>query len=143
MSRNLLNWLQRLFSFQKGSGEQHPPGVRPVDLLQYRLEQFMHEKKPFLRTGYTIKQLGDDLQIPSWQLSAYINKRMGMHFSDYLNQYRIKYCEDLIQGGGAAKLSLYELATRCGFQNRNTFANAFKKFTGQTPADYTRRYFKY
>jgi AraC-like DNA-binding protein len=143
MKRNFIDYLKHLFSFKKSEDPLHAPGVRPVDLLQYRLEQFMHEKKPFLKTGYTIKQLSDDMQIPSYQLSAHINQRMGMHFSDYLNQYRIKYCEDLIQGGGAAKLSLYELAAKCGFQNRNTFASAFKKFTGQTPADYIRRFVRY
>lgn len=143
MSRNVWSWLRQLFSFNSRSGNQAPPDIRPVDLLQYRLEQYMHEKKPFLKPGYTIKQLGEDLQVPSWQLSAHINQKMGMHFSDFLNQYRIRYCIDLIQNGTAAKLSMNELSTKSGFQNRNTFTNAFKKFTGESYTEYSKRYFKF
>ncbi len=120
-----------------------PPDIRPVDMLQYRLEQWMHEKKPFLKPGYTIKQMAEDLQVPAWQLSAHINQRMGLHFSDYMNQYRVKYCESLIQSGAASRLSLNEVAARCGFQHRTTFSTAFKKFTGQSFADYSKRYFKF
>lgn len=143
MSNNVWNWLRRIFSPGKRSVVPVPPDIRPVDMLQYRLEQWMHEKKPFLRPGYTIKQLAEDLHTPAWQLSAHINHRMGMHFSDYINQYRIKYCEQLIQSGAAVKLSMNELGARCGFQNRTTFSNAFKKFTGQSFADYSSRYFKF
>jgi AraC-like DNA-binding protein len=28
----------------------------------------------------------------------------------------------------------------CGFNNRNTFTVAFKKFTGNTPSDYVKQY---
>lgn len=143
MRKNVWSWFQQLFSFKKPSGSQVPPDIRPVDLLQYRLDQYMHEKKPFLKPGYTIKQLGEDLQIPPWQLSAHINQKLGMHFSDYLNQYRIKYCVDLIQSGSAAKFSMNELSVKSGFQNRNTFTNAFKKFTGESFTEYTKRYFKF
>lgn len=141
--KNLFSYLKQLFSFRRHKRYEDNPHIRPVDLLQYRLEQFMHEKKPFLKPGYTIKQLAGDMLVPSHQLSAHINQKLGMHFSDFLNQYRIKYCEDLIQSGNAANLSLQELAAKCGFQNRNTFASAFRKFTGQTPGDYTRRYIRY
>lgn len=143
MRSNVWNWLRRFFSFGKRGGHPTPPDIRPVDMLQYRLEQWMHERKPFLKPGYTIKHLADDLHTPAWQLSAHLNQRMGLRFSDYMNQYRIKYCEQLIQSGGAVHLSMNEVAARCGFQNRTTFTNAFQKFTGQSFVEYTKRYFKF
>lgn len=102
----------------------------------------MLQQKPFLKPHYKLKDLSEDLQMPLHQLSAFLNKRLGMHFTDYLNQFRIKYCEELIKNEQPGKVNLKELVPKCGFHNRNTFTTAFKKFTGKTPTDYIRnRYF--
>ena len=98
----------------------------------------MVEKRPFLQPHFTIKQLAAAIRIPAYQLSALINQRKGMRFSDYLNKLRIHYCEDLIRIEAGKKINLQQLATRCGFRNRNTFVHAFKKFTGRTPSEYIR-----
>jgi len=85
-----------------------------------------------------LKQLAEDTQIPLHHLSAVINQHYGMHFNDFLNKSRIKYCENLIKNNLALKTNLKELAFKCGFNNRNSFTTAFKKFTGKTPSDYTK-----
>ena len=98
----------------------------------------MLQQKPFLKPHYKLKDLSEDLQMPLHLLSAFLNKRLGMHFTDYLNQFRIKYCEELIKNEQPGKVNLKELVSKCGFHNRNTFTTAFKKFTGKTPSDYIR-----
>lgn len=102
------------------------------------MHQFMHEQKPFLRFGYSIRDLSDDIDVPSYQLSAYLNREVGLNFNDFLNQFRVRYCEELMQGGLVDQLNLKGLALKCGFSNRNTLTTAFKKFTGFTPSVYTR-----
>ncbi|MFT3823702.1 MAG: helix-turn-helix domain-containing protein [Chitinophagaceae bacterium] len=140
MKINIKGFFQSLF---KGKNKKQAATMsvsRPVEFIQFRLEQFMHEKKPYLQPGYTIKHLADDLGIPAYQLSAVINQHIGVHFSDYLNQHRIRYCEEMILREAGKILSLHDLAEQCGFQNRNTFTAAFKKFTGYTPSDYTKHF---
>lgn len=107
-----------------------------IDYIITRLEKLMPEEKPFLKYRYAIRNLADDIQVPAYQLSAYLNQKAGMKFNDYLNKFRVNYCEHLIQAGIMEQLNLKGLALHCGFKNRNTFASAFKKFTGRTPSSY-------
>jgi YesN/AraC family two-component response regulator len=117
--------------------QSRPESIK-TDLMIYRLNMYMQEHKPYLKPRYRLKDLSDDMHMPLHQLSAFLNKRLGMHFSEYLNQFRIRYCEELIRNGSPGRIYLKELFSKCGFHNRNTFTTAFKKFTGKTPSEYVR-----
>ena len=125
---------------KKGSSKEYLSSHQ-IEVLKARLEEFMEQKQPYLKPGYSIKDMSNDLDIPAYQLSGFINRTIGMHFNDFLNKSRIKYCEDLIKNNLALKTNLKELAFKCGFNNRNSFTTAFKKFTGQTPSDYTKHHY--
>lgn len=103
-----------------------------------RLDKLMLEKKPFLNSNYTLKEMAADLNMSLHQLSANINQSTGTNFNDLLNKHRIDYCLNLIRNSDMTNLNLHGLALSCGFNNRNTFSTAFKKFTGKTPSDYLR-----
>ncbi len=107
-----------------------------INQILRELENYMQVHQPYLNIGYNIKSLAEELGMPGYQLSAFLNRQMGVNFNDYLNQYRIEYCKELIHNGTAEGLNLKGLATNCGFHNRNTFTLAFKKFTGYTPSLY-------
>lgn len=100
------------------------------------LEQLMKESKPFLNSHYSLKELAEDLNLPLYQVSAFINQATGKNFNDYLNCQRIQYCIDFIRAGKADNLNMNGISQQCGFNNRNTFAIAFKKVTGQLPSEY-------
>jgi len=104
--------------------------------ISNRLQQIMQEARPFLKLRYNIRSLASDIEVESYQLSAYLNREKQVRYNDYLNQLRVHYCEDLIQKGMVNDLNMKGLALTCGFQNRNTLTTAFKKFTGQTPSCY-------
>ena len=106
--------------------------------IHQQLNSFMMEKKPFLRFEYSINQLAESLNIPSYQLSAYINRTLGFNFNEYINRFRVRHCKELIRKGLADEFNMKGLALKCGFYNRNTFTSAFKKFTGFTPSCYQR-----
>jgi AraC-like DNA-binding protein len=136
-TKNFFSYIRSLFGKKKRSKRIEGQLSREsIEELKSRLNALMVEEKPFLQKGYHMKEMADDLQIPVYQLSAFINQVMGMHFTDYMNKLRISYCENLIKTGHAAKLTLTELSYKCGFNNRNSFAAAFKKFTHQRPSDY-------
>jgi AraC-like DNA-binding protein len=107
-----------------------------INHISALLDQHMKEKKPFLTFNYRIQNLARDLNIPSHQLSAFINKEVGLNYNDYLNQFRVRHCEVLMQEGVVSQLNMKGLALKCGFNNRNTLTAAFKKFTGFTPSRY-------
>ena len=106
--------------------------------LKTRLEELMDQRKPFLRPGYCINDLAKDVKLPAYQLSAFINQVLGMNFNDYINNSRIRYCEQLIKNSLNTRVNVKDLAHLCGFNNRNSFTTAFKKFTGRTPSGYVK-----
>ena len=109
-----------------------------IEDIATRLQHFMEDQRPYLKFGYSIRDLATDIHVPAYQLSAYLNRQVGLNFNDFLNQFRVRYCEDLIKNGMDYQLNLKGLAFKCGFSNRNTLTTAFKKFTGFTPSCYSK-----
>jgi YesN/AraC family two-component response regulator len=139
MKRNFLSTLRLLFGLKDIPHRSiRESEARVIDILRNRLNAFMLQQQPYLQEHYSLRDLSTDMDIPLHQLSAFLNKHVGMHFNDYLNQFRIRHCEELIKKEVPGRVNLKELVYKCGFHNRNTFASAFKKFTGKTPSDYVR-----
>jgi len=141
--QNILGYLRNFFSDQRENNTFviHYRKDDP-ESIKLKLKDIMTEKKPFLQRGYHIKELAAELQIPVHQLSAFLNQKLGMHFSDHINKYRIDHCIELINSNLSGRPNLQQLSKVCGFNNRSSFTTAFKKFTGQKPFDYIkRRYF--
>jgi AraC-like DNA-binding protein len=109
-----------------------------IEMISQVLKQYMLDKKPFLKIGYCIRDLATEIGVPAYQVSAYINQKLGMNFNDYFNWFRVRHCQDLMRNGLVERLNLRGLAFRCGFNNRNTLTTAFKKFTGLTPSEYSK-----
>ena len=140
MKKKIFGYLKSLLGLKKNRTNQEDESrSQPAEMIKHRLEELMQNKKPFLQPGYNIKDLANDMQMPSYQVSYFLNRALQVNFNDYLNYFRIKYCEDLIKRKTEQKLSLQELALKCGFHNRNTFTTAFKKVTGKTPSEYAKR----
>lgn len=119
----------------------HSLNFSPEKIRQ--MTEFMESKQPFLQIGYSIRSLASELNVPSYQLSAFLNRQLGVNFNDYLNRFRVRYSQELIREGLAQSLNLKGLSKKCGFNNRNSFTTAFKKFTGHTPSDYVKNYQPY
>jgi len=137
MKKSIFDYLRFLLGERK---KEKSTGVQlnneDIEMLRFRLADLMDHKRPFLQKGYHIKDMASDIQVPVHQLSAFINQVIGMHYSDYMNSHRIKYCENLIGTELTSKPDLNDLADKSGFSNRNSFTTAFKKFTGQKPFEY-------
>lgn len=138
---------QILYGLKGKVDEGHSPPASPskpkplldesfVRQTSLALEQLMQENKPFLNSHYSLKELAEDLNLPLYQASAFINQATGKNFNDYLNYQRIQYCLEFIRSGKADHLNMNGISQQCGFNNRNTFAIAFKKVTGKLPSEY-------
>ena len=112
------------------------PGRQEPVVTDQRLSELFQREKPFLQHGYTIGKLADDLGISLHRLSAFINQHHDMHFNDLINKYRVLYCIDTFREKEWKDRKLSALAEAAGFNNRNTFITAFKKFTGLSPSKY-------
>lgn len=102
-----------------------------------QLEQFVSKKKPFLNNELRLQELADMMNIPPHHLSQVLNEQLQTTFFDYINGRRVEEAKNLIISD--KKSSLLEIAFKAGFNNKTSFTNAFKKFTGQTPLQFRQR----
>jgi AraC-like DNA-binding protein len=111
--------------------------IEQRDLYKQKLEQLFDEKQPYRKIGYKIRELSDELGIPTYQLSAFINQYYGKNFNELLNDFRVDYLTNLAKTTeDFHQYTLDALSREVGFKTRTTFINAVKKRTNQTPSDY-------
>lgn len=101
------------------------------------LQHHFEVNSPYRKTGYTISDLSNEVNIPSYLLSAFINQEFGKNFNELVNEYRVDYFIQLIQQPGAnEQFKLEALGKEAGFNTRASFIRAVKKKTGLTPSDF-------
>ena len=107
-------------------------------LKQYQpiLEEYLNNTQPFLRGGFSIREMSDETEIPQHHLSALLNKIYGLRFNDFINQYRIDYLEKRIAEGEYQNLSMDGIAEQAGFGSRGTLFNSIKKLKGMAPTEF-------
>jgi AraC-like DNA-binding protein len=89
-----------------------------------------------LNAKYSIHDFSNDINLPAYQISKSLNKFKGLSFIDFINQKRILFCVKKFKEGKWSNYTVEAVATECGFNNRNSFTNAFKKFLGTSPSEY-------
>ncbi|MCD6063731.1 MAG: response regulator containing CheY-like receiver domain and AraC-type DNA-binding domain [Flavipsychrobacter sp.] len=107
--------------------------------IEQKVNTILVEKQLFLNHSYTIRMLSDDTGVQSYILSAFINRRYGMNYNDFINEYRIKFCIEKIKNEEWRYKTLEALSKESGFNNRNSFTLAFKKVMGVTPSDFLKQ----
>ncbi len=107
--------------------------IQKMDIL---IKEFLVGNQPFLKHGYSLKQLAEETRVPVHLLSAFINKHYKVNFNDFINEYRVNYCKIKILNDEWKYKKLEAIADESGFSNRNTFTAAFKRVTGQNPSEF-------
>jgi AraC-like DNA-binding protein len=101
-----------------------------------RLEQIMQTRQAYLQPNLTLPRLADMVGCSVNHLSQVINGGLGVTFFDYLNGYRVRHARELLNTLGESSEAVIEVAFAVGFNSNSAFYAAFKKFVGQTPAQY-------
>lgn len=99
-----------------------------------RLTNYMQSKKPHLDFELTLQKLAVQIEMPEKELSVLINQKIGKHFFDFINEYRIEDAKRLLKD--QPQLTVLEILYQVGFNSKSSFYTAFKKETALTPLDY-------
>jgi AraC-like DNA-binding protein len=118
------------------SGPSPDPGEQKMEDLKRVVDQRLDKDFLFLKPGYTINEFSKDIGIPVYQISKCITHYTGLGFIDFINQKRIQYCVQKLDSGDWKNFKVEAISQECGFNNRNSFTNAFKKFKGVSPSEY-------
>jgi AraC-like DNA-binding protein len=119
--------------------KQGQPNLQPEKIreLQRRFDHYISEQL-YLDPNTNLKEVAGRLNIPSYVLSIFIHQVYQMHFNDVINSHRVKYISEGLTNEQWDTLTLEAVGEIAGFNNRITFLNAFKKFTGVTPSQYVK-----
>ena len=71
--------------------------------------------------------------LESTYFSSYFRAKVGITFTDWLRQVRVKKAMELMK---ARDFSITEVAYEVGFGDLRTFERAFKKYTLRTPMEF-------
>jgi len=115
-------------------------GLNDAQLVEYkhRLELIMQSQQAFLKSDLTLPKLAEAVDCSVNHLSQVINSGFGMSFFDYLNQYRIEQAKELLTKLDGQSSAVLNIVFAIGFNSNSAFYTAFKKYVGQTPAQYRR-----
>jgi AraC-like DNA-binding protein len=101
------------------------------------LENHFLHNLPYRKSGYKIRDLSEELDIPSYQLSVFINQEYGKNFNELVNDYRVDFMAGQLRDSPEKlQFTLEALAKEAGFNSRNSFFTAVKKKTGKTPSEF-------
>jgi AraC-like DNA-binding protein len=105
-----------------------------VEACLKKLEQLMSEPRVYQNERLSLASLAGQVGISSHQLSELINTRLGMGFSKYVRECRVKAATALLVS--APSQSILSISMDTGFRSQSAFYAAFKEVTGQAPGDY-------
>ena len=101
-----------------------------------RLENFMLEEKPYRSPSLRIKTLAELTNIPAHHISQVINQKLGQNFYEFVNSYRIKEAQQILNSETADRYTITAIGHEVGFNSKTAFYTAFKKYTGLTPSEF-------
>lgn len=101
-----------------------------MTLVVKRAQSMIHE---FYQTGITLEEISAKLNITPEYLGTQFYKETGIHFSEYIKNYRINKAKELLIG---TTLKQYDVAAKVGYGDPKYFGRVFKECTGLRPAEY-------
>ncbi|PLW95633.1 MAG: hypothetical protein C0591_10770 [Marinilabiliales bacterium] len=104
--------------------------------LKEKLIMLMEKEQSFLDPNFRITTLCSKLYTNRTYLSNLINDEFEMSFSDFINQYRIKFAKELMVVKMNSNYSLNHFSEEAGFGSVSSFNRAFKQFEGLTAGEY-------
>jgi len=100
------------------------------------LNELMDTEKPYLDPFLTLRDLAEQLGIPSNYLSQLLNEGFDKNFSEFINTYRLTHFKKAIKNPQNRNFTLLAVAYESGFNSKTVFNNFFKKVMGTTPSAY-------
>lgn len=101
---------------------------KPVVLLTMK-----YINKNYHVNDLNLQSVADQFNVSSSYLSKLIKQEIGISFSDYITNIRIKKAICFMED---PKMKIYEVAESVGYSNQHYFCKAFKKVIGVSPTEY-------
>ena len=102
------------------------------------IESFIHDNNYFESSEATLNDLAKKLETNPNLVSKLINTETGNNFNDYINQKRVQLAQEKLVKAEYAHLTVEAIGNLVGFSSKSAFYNAFKKYVGTSPSQYSK-----
>jgi AraC-like DNA-binding protein len=116
------------------------PNEQLPNSLEVALSEKMETEKPFLKPDLSLDTLAVALNVAPKKLSQLLNEKFKQNFFDYVNTFRIREAQRILETNTDPKLTVLEVMYQCGFNSKSSFNTIFKSKTGLTPSEYKRKH---
>lgn len=125
---------QEVLKMNESTRYEHSPLSPSASLnLVKKLKELMETEKIYLQSSLKLLDVANLMEVQTHHISQIINQQEEKHFSDYINTYRVRDAKKLLI---ETDHKIIHVAYDCGFNNKASFNNAFKKHTGMSPSQY-------
>lgn len=116
--------------------------VRPklMDELRDKILTKLLVEKKYKVSGYTARQLAEELQTNVRYISAVIRVQFHTNYTTLVNKYRVEEAMALLTDQRYEDLNVEDIGDMVGFVHRQSFHTAFLKYAGTTPKAYRMNY---
>ncbi|MGK9120400.1 helix-turn-helix domain-containing protein [Olivibacter jilunii] len=124
---------------KEGSSERKPILLaHQLSAYANTINTYMEEIKAYRDVDFNMDKMSAEIGISKRYISETLNTQFSKSFYQYLNEYRIQdFIRELDQRVEQGEsINMLHLAYRCGFKNKSSFNQYFKKITGMTPSCY-------
>ncbi len=118
--------------------KQEPINMEHVALI----EKAMLEDQVYINPTLSLERLSKAIHITEKNISNIINRHYGVNFYEFINSYRIKEAQKILQQPEFSNKSITEIFYDAGFNSKSVYNTLFKKEFGETPSQYRKRFLK-
>ena len=106
-----------------------------LKMISEKLQVAMEEGKLFKDQELSVSSLAKQLDIKPYLISRSLSEINNKRFNDYVNGYRVKEVQELLEDSNNSKYTLLSLAMDAGFNSKSSFNRAIKKQLGISPSE--------
>jgi AraC-like DNA-binding protein len=103
------------------------------------LIRLFDEKKLYLEPKLQLSDVADALNISTHNLSQTINATTGKPFYDFVNSYRVRHLQKLLEDPSQQKFTILSMGFESGFNSKASLNRVFRQETGLSPSEYLQR----
>lgn len=122
-----------IFSFFKIHNENMEMEVRISRTKKYSEAFLLYVGNNYYREDLTIEEIAKSMYLHPAYFSQVIKEELGLTALKYLNLYRMNKASQLLK---TTELSVEQIASVVGYQNRHSFTRAFKNRFQSSPTQY-------
>ena len=109
---------------------------RLMDKMQEQIMNIIVFQKKYRDKDYSAKKLADEIGTINRYISAVVNTRFHMNYSQFVNKLRIDEAMSILVDKRYQYLTIEEVSDMVGFGNRQSFYASFFRLKGITPRQY-------